>query len=44
MARGNAQRADEGDTSSGRRPVDAAKHGNVEIAIWRTFRAPVKDF
>jgi hypothetical protein len=39
MAQSNAQRADEGDDQqserSGRRPVDTARVGNVEIAIWR---------
>jgi hypothetical protein len=36
MAQSNAQRTDEPEQeSTGRRPVDTAKHGNVEIAIWR---------
>jgi hypothetical protein len=36
MAQSNAQRSDEPEPESGgRRPVDTAKHGNVEIAIWR---------
>jgi len=31
-----AQRADTGEqTDANRRPVDTARHGNVEIAIWR---------
>jgi hypothetical protein len=37
MNQSNAQRSDEGDEqprSSGR-PADSAKHGNVEIAIWK---------
>jgi hypothetical protein len=29
------QRKDESETSFANRPVDTARHGNVEIAIWR---------
>ncbi len=38
MAHSNAQRAEtnEASESTGRRPVDTAKHGNVEIAIGAT--------
>jgi hypothetical protein len=37
MPQDNAQRSDEGDDQPrpGRRPVETAKHGNVEIAIWK---------
>ena len=38
MVHSNAQRADyESDEASSatRRPVDSARHGNVEIAIWK---------
>ena len=36
MANSNAQRADEGEApeSAGKRPIDTARHGTFEIAIW----------
>lgn len=37
MQQDNAARADEGEEQprGARRPADTAKHGNVEIAIWK---------
>lgn len=37
MVQSNAQRAEAHDDtpSAARRPVDSARHGNVEIAIWK---------
>jgi hypothetical protein len=40
MANSNAQRSPDDQTeSAAKRPVDTARHGNVEIAIWRNTGA-----